>query len=115
MGIILALNSWMMTFLNTFGVEKGNGLSPSVVSIDSPHALCELVKEYLKIPIPDRRECSNGTVDKDEKDMEEVDDDGPSVGNVAYNTAGVVKIHFQKIKKSKEDTDLNTTDNNSVE
>ena len=47
--------------------------------------------------------------------MEEVDDDGPNVGNGAYNNADVVKNHFQKIKKSEVDTDLNVTDNNAVE
>ena len=44
MGIILAVNAWMVTFLKTFGVEKGNGLSPFAVSIDIPPALGELVK-----------------------------------------------------------------------
>ena len=48
MGIILAVNAWMATFLNIFGVEKGNGLSHFAVSIYSPHALGELVKEYFK-------------------------------------------------------------------
>ena len=47
--------------------------------------------------------------------MEEVDDDGPSVGNGAYNTSGVVENYFQKIKKSEVDTYLNTIDNNDVE
>ena len=55
MGIILAVNAWMVTFLKTFGVEKGNGLSPFAVSIDIPHALIELVKEYFKRPTPYRR------------------------------------------------------------
>ena len=44
MGIILEVNLWMVPFLETFGVEKGNGLSPFGVSIDSPHTLGELVK-----------------------------------------------------------------------
>ena len=43
--------------------------------------------------------------------MEEVDYDGPIVGNGAYNTAGVVKNHFQDIKKSEVETDLNATEN----
>ena len=47
--------------------------------------------------------------------MEEVDDDGTSVGNGAYNTAGAVKDHYQKINKSEVDTYLNATDNNAVE
>ena len=45
MGIVLAVNAWMMNFLNKFGVEKGNGLSPFDISIDSPHEISELVKE----------------------------------------------------------------------
>ena len=73
----------------SFRVEKGNGLSPFDVSIDSPYVLGELVKEYFKIPTPDSQGCSNGTVYQYEKEVEEVDDDGPSVGNGAYNTAGV--------------------------
>ena len=44
-----------------------------------------------------------------------VDADGPSVGNDAYNTAGVVEKHFQKIKNSEVDTDLNATDKNDVD
>ena len=44
MGIILAVNAWMVTFLKTFGVYKGKGLSPFAFSIDRPHALGELVK-----------------------------------------------------------------------
>ena len=39
MGIILAVNAWMVPFLDKFGVDKGIGLSPFAVSIDSPHAL----------------------------------------------------------------------------
>ena len=45
MGIILAVNAWIVPFLKTFGLEKGNRLSPFDVSIDSPHATGELVKE----------------------------------------------------------------------
>ena len=47
--------------------------------------------------------------------MEEVYDYGPSVGNGAYNTAGVSETHFQKINKSEVDTYLNSTDTNAVE
>ena len=45
MGIILAVNACMVPFLNTFGIEKGNCLSPFSVNIDSPHVLGELGKE----------------------------------------------------------------------
>ena len=47
--------------------------------------------------------------------MEEVYDDGTSVGNGMYNTFGVVESHYHKIKKSEVDTELNTIDNNNVE
>ena len=47
--------------------------------------------------------------------MNEVDDDGPSVVNGAYNTAGVVENHFQMINNSEVDTYFNATDNNAVE
>ena len=47
--------------------------------------------------------------------MEEVDGDGPSVGNGTYNIDGVVENHYQNINKSEVDTDLNATDKNSVE
>ena len=100
MGIILAVNAWMVPFLTKFGVEKGNGLSSFSIIIDSPHAISELVKEYFKIKTSDRRGCSTRTVDDDDKDVEEVYYDGPSVGSCAYNTAGVVKKHFQMIKRS---------------
>ena len=114
MGIILAVTAWIVPFMKTLGVEKRNGLSTFAVSTDSPHARVDLVKEYIKIPTPDRQGCSTGTVEEDCKDVEEVEDDGPSVGNGAYNTAGVVGNHFQKIKKSEVDTDLNTKDKNTV-
>ena len=45
MGTILAVNAWMVPFLKTFGLEKGNSLSTFDVSIDIPHELRELVKE----------------------------------------------------------------------
>ena len=91
MGIVLEVNAWMVIFMKEFGVEKGNGLSTFTVSIDSPHALGDLVKEYFKIPTPDRQGCSTGTVDEDDKEVDEVDDYDPSVENGAYNTAGVVE------------------------
>ena len=67
MSIILAVNSWMVPFLNTFGVEDRNVLSPFAVSIGIPHALGELAKEYFKIPTLDRQGYSTGTVDEDDK------------------------------------------------
>ena len=54
MGVILAVNAWMVPFLKKFGVEKGNGLSHFAVSIYILHALSELVKEYFKITTPYR-------------------------------------------------------------
>ena len=81
MGIILAVNLCMVPFLKTFGVEKVNCLYLFALSIDSSHALSELVKEYVKRPTPDRWGCITGTVDEDYKEMEEVDYYGPSVGN----------------------------------
>ena len=115
MGIILAANVCLVPFLKKFGVEKGNGISHFDVSIDIPHALGELVKEYFKIPTPERRVNSTRTVDEDENDVEEVGNDGPSVDNGAYNTAGLVENHFQKIKKYEVDINLNTIYNNAVE
>ena len=47
--------------------------------------------------------------------MEEVYDDGKSVGNGAYNSTIVVENHLHKIKKSEADTDLNSTEKNAVE
>ena len=67
MSIILAVNACMLPFLKTFGVDKGNDLSPFAASIDSPHALIELAKEYFKIPTLDRQGYSTGTVDEDDK------------------------------------------------
>ena len=92
MGIILSVNAWMLPFLRTFGVEKGNGLSPFAIIIDSPHALGKLVKEYFKIPTPDRQGCITGMVDEDYRAGEEADDDVPSVGSGAYNTSGVIEF-----------------------
>ena len=113
MGIFLAAKAWMVPFLKTFGVDKGNGLSPFAISIDRPHTLGELGKEYFKIPTLERRGYSIGKVDEYEK--EEVYDDVPSVGNDTYNTDAVVENHYQKIKKSEVDIYLNATDNNAVE
>ena len=90
MGIILGVNAWVVPFLKTFGVVKGNDVFHFSVSIDIPHAIGELVKEYFKRPSPDRQRCSTGTVYWDYKWAEEVDDNGTSVGNGVYNTSGVV-------------------------
>ena len=103
------MNEWMVPFLKKFEVEKGNGISTFAVSIDIPHALSDLVKEYFKRPTSDRRGYITGTVDEYDKEVEEVDDDGPSVGNGSYNTAGVIKNYFQKIKDSEVDTYFNST------
>ena len=48
-------------------------------------------------------------------EVEEVDYDGPSVVNGAYNTSGVVGKHFQKIKNSWVGRYFNLTDNIVVE
>ena len=114
-GIILSVNAWMVTFMKKSMVEKVNVLYHFAVSIDIQHALGELVKEYSRRPVPDRRRYSTGTVDEDDKEVEEVDDDGTSVGNGEYNTDSVVEEYFQKIKKSEVDIYLNATDNNYVE
>ena len=73
------------------------------------------MKEYFKRPTPDRRGCSTGKVNEDDKEVVEVDDDGPSVGNGAYNNSDVVENHFQKIKNFEVDTDLNAKGNIFVE
>ena len=62
MGIILGVNAWVVPFLKTFGVVKGNDIFHFSVSINIPHAIGELVREYFKIPSPDRRRFSTGTV-----------------------------------------------------
>ena len=67
MGIMLAVNACMVPFMKIFVVEKVSGLSTFAVSIDSPHAIGELVKEYFKILTPDRRGCSTETGDEDDK------------------------------------------------
>ena len=100
MGIILSVNACMVPFMKTFGVEKVNFPYHFAVSIDIQHALGALVKEYSKRPTPDRLGYSTGTVDEDDNEVGEVDDDGTSVVNGVYNTAGFVENHFQKIKKS---------------
>ena len=45
----MAVNAWMVPFLNIFGVEKGNCISNFSVRIGSPHDMCELMKENFKI------------------------------------------------------------------
>ena len=58
-----------------------------------------------------RRGYSTGTVDEDNKEVEEEDDYGPSLGNGPYNTAVFVENYFQKIKKLDVDTYFNAIDN----
>ena len=50
----------MVPVLKTFGVEKGNGLSPFSVSIVGPRALVELMKENFKRQTLDRRDVVLG-------------------------------------------------------
>ena len=112
MGIFLAEKACRAPFMKSFGVDKGNGIS---TFIDIPHALSELVKEYFKIPMTERQVCSTVMVDKNGKEVEEVYDDDPSVGNGVYKTTDVVENHLQKINKSDVDKYLNETDNTAVE
>ena len=84
----------MVPFMNKFWVDKGNDISTFDVSTYIPHVIGELAKEYFKRTTPNRRGCSTRTVYEYDKEVEEVDDDGPSVGNGAYNTNGVVKNHL---------------------
>ena len=54
-GVIEMAREKMIPFLKLFGVEKGNGLSPLAVKIDTPADLSEPITQFLKPPKTDSR------------------------------------------------------------
>jgi hypothetical protein len=68
--------AWMLPFLQLFGVEKGNGLSPLARMLNSPEDLINLVEEYFERPKVDPRGRYNNRNDEDDVVHQREDLDG---------------------------------------
>ena len=71
----------MVPFLDLFGVEEGNGLSPFAVNIDTPGGLVRLVEKFFHPPrrdpiVPNNRAITSNLEDNevDDVDMEAPDE-----------------------------------------
>ena len=47
-GFMKAITDWMVTFLELFGLEEGNGLSPFTTEVNTPAELSDHLKAFLK-------------------------------------------------------------------
>ena len=90
-GVIEYSNAITTSFLNLFGIEQGNGLSPFVANIATPLDLKDLISEFFKPPKLDKRgrgdesergstannDATNNTPDVlDNNSTDEVNNDG---------------------------------------
>ena len=101
-GVMKAKMEWMVTFLELFGVEEGNGLSPFATEINTPAEPSDHLKEFFKPPKRDPRGRGRCNDDLDDSDREaEIsgigsDDDmeAPAVGTGM--SPDVVLVHMQE-------------------
>ena len=97
-GVIEYSNAITTSFLNLFGIEQGNGLSPFVANIATPLDLKDLISEFFKPPKLDKRgrgdesergstannDATNNTLDVlDNNSTDEVNNDGMDEDNNA--------------------------------
>ena len=82
-GVIEVVNSWMLPFLKVFGVEKGNGLSPFAVPIETPSDLLTMVEQFFKPPKRDNR--GNSTIDDDDAEDGDLLDEGDDVEELSQS------------------------------
>ena len=91
-------NAITTSFLNLFGIEQGNGLSPFVANIATPLDLKDLISEFFKPPKLDKRgrgdesergstannDATNNTLDVlNNNSTDEVNNDGMDEDNNA--------------------------------
>ena len=71
-GVMKATTEWMVPFIDLFGVEEGNGLTPFATEINTPAELSDHLKAFFKPPQRDPRgrwRC-NDDVDDAEREAE---------------------------------------------
>ena len=77
-GIIYNINQFMKPFLELFGVEEGNGLSPFSVDTDSPYDPIKLIEYFFRPPkiyLQENPKNKNSTNPSDNGNSEEDADD----------------------------------------
>ena len=112
-GVMKATMESMVPFLELFGVEEGNGLSPFATDIKTPAELSDHLKSLFKTPTRDPRERGNYNDDADDAEREaEISGMGsygekkaPAVDTGMY--PDVVSVHMQDI--ALEDVEAGTS------
>lgn len=75
-GVIEAVNTYMKPFLQLFGIEEGNGLSPLVkAQYDSPADIRSIIVEFFKPPSKDPRDSLPDTLETNDNLATQCDED----------------------------------------
>ena len=85
-GVIEYSNPLAKRFLNLFGIEQGNGLSPYLTSIATPSDMKDQILQFFKPPKLDNRGrgasvMSGSTTNLDDNHINEVNDNGEDEDN----------------------------------
>ncbi len=110
-------------FLNLFGIEKGNGMSPFLTSMDTPSELKDKISQFFKPPKLDNRGrgmsvMSGSTSNIDDYIIDEVNDNGEEgEDNNAIDTGNalspeMIASHVSFINKCNSESASDYVDNN---
>ena len=111
--IINRVNRIMKPFLQLFGTEEGNGLSPFAVDIDTPINLQSLMEDYFRPPKRDARDknpsqvqINNNTRCDQEEDDEDLNLEEDSVdGSTDIKESDIVESFVRDIATTEDDHD----------
>jgi hypothetical protein len=123
-GIIEAVNSWMIPFLELFGVENGNGISPFANSFHSAIDLSNAVNLFFRVPKADMRGrfSRNASEVGDNIESDDVEnrgnDDDSKINSSKYNEISlpeldVIAHHVNEI--SQADVETTSSDDDLIE
>ena len=121
-GIIRTVNRTMKPFLNLFGVEEGNGLSPFLTTINDPATLVSLIEGFFCPPAQDQRDMVPNSSSSDSNNEAVVDNEGGDSdddhgsgsvdeGETEFPLAGFI----QDIRKVKDNDDQNDGEDDVAE
>ena len=102
-GVMKATTEWVVPFLELFGLEEGNGISPFATEINTPAELSDHLKAFFKPPKrnPRGRGICNDEADEAERDAEisgiGYDDEMEAPGFDTGMSHDVVSVHMQDI------------------
>jgi hypothetical protein len=131
-GVIEYSNAIATRFLNLFGIEQGNGLSPFVTSIATPSDLKDQISQFFKPPKQDNRgrgasvmigstaniDATNNTHDELDYNNDEVNNNGKDEDTYnAMDTATVlspemIALHVSFINECNSESASDHVDNN---